>query len=191
MKRLSLAGLLLIGLALYSCSSNNSSNTGGSYGGYISNAKVTPTTMDGKVVSPKSDSSANSETASKEENESGIDTKAASDSKGVGEFTSVDIPENIDNDMAAKGEELFQTNCTSCHLTNDQRLVGPGLKDITEIRTPEWILNMITSPMKMTKNDPVAKQLKKELNGVQMTNMGLSKDEAREVLEFLRKNDQS
>src|SRR5690606_36121781 len=57
-----------------------------------------------------------------------VDTKAKSDSKGVGKFTSVEIGPDIDADMAAKGKAIFETKCTACHKTSDEKLVGPGLK---------------------------------------------------------------
>jgi hypothetical protein len=68
-------------------------------------------------------------------------------------------------------------------------LIGPGLKGITKIRTPEWIMNMITNPDQMTQQDPVAEALLVQFNHTQMTNQGLTDEEAREVLEFFRQND--
>ncbi|MRX48444.1 c-type cytochrome [Pedobacter puniceum] len=115
------------------------------------------------------------------------DTKAKSNSKGVGRFTSVEIGP-IDHDLAAKGEAVFTSKCAACHKTTADKVVGPGLKNITNIREPEWIMNMITNPEEMTKKDPVAKALFEE-HLVQMTFQNVSDDEARQILEFLRKND--
>ena len=118
-----------------------------------------------------------------------LNPDAKSDSKGVGRFTSVDVNSTVDKDMAAKGKAIFETKCTPCHKTNDEKLVGPGLKNITNLRTPEWILNMITNPEEMTKKDPVAKALFEKYL-VQMTFQNVSDDEARQIYEFLRQNDQ-
>lgn len=188
MKRVIVLGLLATGMVLYSCNgSNESSEDGQSYKGYVSNAEQTPTTMDGKPVAvEKTPAATDSETTS---SEGGFDMNAPSDSKGVGAFTDVEIASTIDAAMATKGKELFQTYCTACHTPTDQRLIGPGLKGITKIRTPEWILNMITDPVKMTKNDAVAKALKAEFNNVQMTDQNVSNENARAILEFLRQND--
>lgn len=116
-----------------------------------------------------------------------VDTKAKSDSKGVGKFTSVEVGA-IDAEMAKKGEAIFTSKCAACHQTTDAKVVGPGLKGVTERRTPEWIMNMITNPEEMTKSDPVAKALFEE-HLVQMTFQNVSDDESRSILEFLREND--
>ncbi len=184
MKRVITFGLLVAVITLYSCNSNKE-DAGQSYEGFVSNAVRTPTTLDGKPI-PKQAATTDGAAAT----EPAIDVTASSDSKGVGPFTDQEIKlEGLDAAMASKGKELFQTYCTACHTPTDQRLIGPGLKEITKIRTPQWILNMITNPIEMTKSDPVAKQLKAEFNNVQMTDMGLSNEDARAVLEFLRQND--
>lgn len=116
-----------------------------------------------------------------------VDANAKSDSKGVGKFTSVQIGE-LDKGLAEKGKAIFESKCASCHKTAADKLVGPGMKGVTERRTPEWIMNMITNPEEMTKKDPVAKALFEE-HLIQMTFQNVSDDEAREILEFLRQND--
>ncbi len=119
-----------------------------------------------------------------------IDPDAKSDSKGVGKFTNVAIDATIDNAMAAKGQAIFEGKCTACHKTTDEKVVGPGLKNITNLRTPEWIMNMIANPEEMTKKDPVAKALF-EKHLVQMTFQNVSDDETRQIYEFLRQNDKN
>lgn len=117
-----------------------------------------------------------------------VDPNVKSDSKGVGKFTSVDVPATIDDAMASKGQAIFETKCTPCHKLTGEKLVGPGLKNITNLRTPEWIMNMITNPEEMTKKDPIAKALFEE-HLIQMVGQNVSDDEARQILEYLRKND--
>ena len=116
-----------------------------------------------------------------------IDTKAASDSKGIGRFSDVKL-EAVDATKADLGKAIFATKCTTCHKLNEEKFVGPGLKDITKLRTPEWILNMITNPAEMIKTDPIAKKLFEE-NLVPMTFQNVSDDDARNILEYLRQND--
>lgn len=118
-----------------------------------------------------------------------VDTKAKSDSKGVGKFTAVEIPETVDKEMAAKGQAIFESKCTPCHKMTEEKLVGPGLKNVTNLRTPEWIMNMITNPEEMTKKDPIAKALFEE-HLMQMTFQNVSDDEALQIYEYLRLNDQ-
>lgn len=132
---------------------------------------------------------ANSNNASSHESSEAIDVNEPSDSKGIGAFKDVSLPEQINEDMAAKGKEIFQVKCMVCHQVGTQRIIGPGLKNITKIRTPEWILNMITNPDQMLQEDPVAKALLKEFNGTRMTDQGITKEEAKQILAFLRQND--
>ena len=116
-----------------------------------------------------------------------IDPAAKSDSKGVGRFTSVQLGP-IDPAMAEKGKAVFAAKCAACHKTTDQKVVGPGLKGVTERRTPEWIMNQITNPAEMEQKDPVGQALlAKHLT--QMTFQNVTDDETRQILEFLRQND--
>jgi cytochrome c551/c552 len=116
-----------------------------------------------------------------------VDPDLKSDSKGVGRFTSVEVGP-IDKSVAEKGEAIFASKCAACHKTSEEKVVGPGLKNITQRREPEWIMNMITNPEEMTKSDPVAKALF-EKHLIQMTFQNVSDDESRAILEFLRAND--
>ncbi|MBC8051780.1 MAG: cytochrome c [Sphingobacteriaceae bacterium] len=130
-------------------------------------------------------SSASSEAASTEQ--VAVDPEAKSESKGVGRFTSVEIGP-LDKSLSKKGEAVFTAKCSACHKLSDEKIVGPGLKNVTLRRTPEWIMNMITNPEEMTKQDPVGKALF-EKHLVQMTFQNVSDDETRQILEFLRDND--
>lgn len=105
--------------------------------------------------------------------------------KGVGPVENLDFPEEIDQEMAAKGEETFKTICTACHMP-EQRMIGPALKGIYDRRSPEWVMNMILNPDGMLKEDPIAKALLKEYNNAIMLNQNLSEDQARAVAEYLR-----
>jgi mono/diheme cytochrome c family protein len=116
-----------------------------------------------------------------------IDTKAPSDSKGVGKFTEVKL-EALDPAKADLGKAVFTTKCAACHKLTADKFVGPGLSGVTTRRTPEWILNMITDPEKMMKTDPVAKKLFEEIL-TPMANQNISETEAINILEYLRQND--
>lgn len=106
---------------------------------------------------------------------------------GVGPVESVDLSEEIDTELAATGESIFQTKCVACH-SYDQKLIGPPMKDVTERRNPAWIMNMILNPMEMTQKDPIAKALLEEYNA-QMVNMNVTEEDARAILEYLRLQD--
>ena len=103
--------------------------------------------------------------------------------KGVGTIKSITLGE-IDPTMVAEGEVIFKAKCTACHKIS-KRFVGPGLKGVTERRSPEWIMNMILDPELMVKENEIAKQLLIEYSAP-MANQNLTEDEARKILEYFR-----
>lgn len=129
----------------------------------------------------------NSESQSGGKETSSANAVSQDDGKGIGKFTSVEIGP-IDTEMAKRGEAIFTSKCAACHKLSADKVVGPGLKGVTEKRKPEWIMNMITNPEEMTKNDPTAKALFEE-HLIQMTFQNVSDEETRDILEFLRQND--
>lgn len=92
---------------------------------------------------------------------------------------------DIDAAMVEKGKTTYDVKCQACHSTGENRVVGPGWKGITTKRKPEWIMNMILNVDVMLTDDPEAQKLLEECL-VRMPNQNLSKDEGREVLEFMR-----
>lgn len=100
----------------------------------------------------------------------------------------ITISSPLDQAMAASGKSIYELKCQSCHRLTEDRLVGPGWKNVTKRREPVWIMNMITNVDVMLETDAEAqKQL--ELCLVRMPNQNITKDEARQVLEFMRSND--
>ena len=108
--------------------------------------------------------------------------------RGAGKFTTVELGEKLDQKMAASGEKVFGLKCSGCHKVTDEKLVGPGWKGVTERNKPEWIMNFITNTNEMIDKDPKV-QAQLELCLVRMPNQSLTDDEARHLLEFMRKND--
>jgi len=86
------------------------------------------------------------------------------------------------------GKGIYEMKCQSCHKLTDERLVGPGWKDVTKRREPHWIMNMITNVDMMLEKDPEAQKLLEQCL-VRMPNQNISKDESRQILEFMRSND--
>lgn len=114
--------------------------------------------------------------------------KKLAEGKGIGHFDNVQLGV-IDPTLAKKGMDLFQLKCTPCHRLTTEKLVGPGLKNVTVRRKPEWIMNMITNPATMTQRDSAAKGLL-EICLVQMPNQQFSSDdEVRAIVENFRNND--
>jgi hypothetical protein len=107
---------------------------------------------------------------------------------GIGPVTSIMLNEKIDSAAAEDGKKLFNAKCTTCHLLNHNKRIGPGLGGVTKRRRSEWILNQIMNPLGMTQNDSLAKELLL-IYQVQMTPMNVSREEAMKILEMFRKND--
>ncbi len=105
--------------------------------------------------------------------------------KGVGPVTSLSLPAEIDTELAATGEGIYNQMCLACHRVG-QKFIGPAPNGVLERRSPEWVMNMILNPEKMVKEDPLARDLLMEFNGSPMANQGLTQDQARAVLEYFR-----
>jgi mono/diheme cytochrome c family protein len=109
--------------------------------------------------------------------------------RGEGKFSAENVTIGaLDAAMAAKGEAIAGTKCTSCHKLSDEKLVGPGWKGVTERRAAHWIMNFITNPDPMIDKDPEV-QAQLELCLVRMPNQSLTDNDARDLVEFMRKND--
>jgi cytochrome c1 len=92
---------------------------------------------------------------------------------------------DIDPGKVEKGQTIYDMKCQACHSLGKNRVVGPGFKGIMENRKPEWVMNMILNIDVMLETDEEAQRLLEECL-VRMPNQGLSKDDGRHVLEFLR-----
>lgn len=108
--------------------------------------------------------------------------------RGEGKFTDFEVEGKLNVKMAEEGSKAFDVKCSSCHKITDEKLVGPGWAGVTTRRQPSWIMNFITNPDVMIDKDPEA-QAMLEICLVRMPNQSLSDEEARNLLEFMRKND--
>jgi mono/diheme cytochrome c family protein len=117
------------------------------------------------------------------------ETESYDPKRGEGKFTSENVTVGaLDAAMATKGEGIANSKCISCHKLSDEKLVGPGWKGVSERRTPHWIMNFITNPDPMIDKDPEV-QAQLELCLVRMPNQNLTDDDARSIVEYMRKND--
>lgn len=108
--------------------------------------------------------------------------------RGEGKFKTVEIPATLDAVLAEKGNKVYGVKCSSCHKLTEEKLVGPGWKGVTARFTAPWIMNFITNTDEMLTKDPKA-QAQLEICLVRMPNQNLSDDDARNLYEFMRKND--
>jgi mono/diheme cytochrome c family protein len=113
---------------------------------------------------------------------------AGINSKGVGRFNDIQLTHPLDDKMVANGQAIYESKCFACHKLTKELLVGPGWSGVTDRRTPEWVMNWITNTKVMLDKDQVA-QADMALCLIRMPNQDLSDKQARDVLEFMRKND--
>ena len=116
------------------------------------------------------------------------DNPAYDPHRGEGKFTKVDVPASLDAAKADAGNKVYDVKCGACHKLTEEKLVGPGWKGVTSRHTPEWIMNFITNTDEMIDKDPKA-QAQLEICLVRMPNQNLSDDDARNLYEFMRRND--
>lgn len=114
--------------------------------------------------------------------------QSIAEGKGIGEIEEVNLEEELDEDMVKMGKAIYDMKCSACHKLTDQRVVGPGFQGVTNRRKPEWIMNMITNVDVMLEEDPEARAMLEECL-TRMPNQNVSIGDARNILEFFRKND--
>ncbi len=102
---------------------------------------------------------------------------------GVGPITEAISLDELDRNLADRGQELFEAQCTACHQL-EAPITGPALGEITQKREPAFIMNYILNPREMREKHPVAQQLSEDYPGV-MNDLGLDKDEAKAIVVFL------
>ena len=119
----------------------------------------------------------------------GSDLTAFQLENGIGPVTSPVTLAAIDAGLAKKGNDVFQVKCTPCHKITE-RYVGPALEEVLSRRSPTYVMNMILNPNEMVERHPVAKGVLAEYMTM-MANQGLTVEEARSVLEYLRTQQKS
>jgi cytochrome c len=130
----------------------------------------------------------NSEEYPEQPTKSAVEDIISDPTKGLGAIKSVTLNTPLELDRVGRGQAIYDMKCSACHKLTDQRVVGPGWKEVTKRRKPEWVMNMITNVDVMLEKDPEAQKLL-ELCLMRMPNQNMSIGDARDVLEFMRKND--
>ena len=108
--------------------------------------------------------------------------------KGIGAVKTVTLKTPLEQERVPRGLAIYEMKCSACHKLTADRVVGPGWLDVTKRRKPEWIMNMVTNTEVMLDKDPESQKLL-ELCLTRMPNQNVSIGDARDILEFMRKND--
>jgi cytochrome c2 len=113
----------------------------------------------------------------------GPDTPSQQTDKGIGPVKELNLGP-VDTKLAGEGKKLFEDKCASCHALS-KNMAGPALGAILESEAPEFVMNMILNTAEMVaKNETIKKAVAKF--GMTMMSPGLSKDQARAILEYFR-----
>lgn len=88
---------------------------------------------------------------------------------------------------AAKGKEIFESQCASCHAVHE-KTIGPALKDVHTRREEAWLIKWIHNSGEVIKSgDPYAVALFKQYNNTAMNSFeNLSDDDIRGVLAYIK-----
>ena len=108
--------------------------------------------------------------------------------RGEGKFKDVAVAATVDQTMATAGEKIYSVKCGSCHKLTSEKLVGPGWLGVTDRHKADWIMNFVTNTDAMLNKDPKA-QAQLEICLVRMPNQNIADEEARNLYEFMRRND--
>ncbi len=103
---------------------------------------------------------------------------------GVGPVKKVELGP-LDKKMINEGKTIYNNQCIICHDL-DQNKLGPALKNVAKIRTPEYIMNLLLNSAQMQKENATVIALQKQFNNLPMPDPALNQAKARSVLEYLR-----
>lgn len=88
---------------------------------------------------------------------------------------------------ANEGQDIFKGTCAACHTIGKGRLVGPDLLNISEKRSPDWLIAFIQSSQNVIKSgDADAVAIYKEYSNLLMPDNALSNGQANAVLNYIK-----
>jgi|TARA_B100000315_G_scaffold28991_1_gene24661 mono/diheme cytochrome c family protein len=92
---------------------------------------------------------------------------------------------------AETGQQIFQDICAPCHTIGKGKLVGPDLAGVTARREANWLRRQIKEPDKLIEEkDPLALQLLKEAEDVEMPPPEISDEGLAAVIAYLKSTEQ-
>ena len=85
------------------------------------------------------------------------------------------------------GAALFKSQCAQCHSTGDNKVIGPGLKDVHARRPEAWLLSWTKNSQAVIKSgDAYAVKLYNEYNQTAMPSFSLSDDEIKAIFAYVK-----
>jgi len=112
------------------------------------------------------------------------DQRSWTDEHGFGPVDEPMETGELSTELASEGRTIFYTYCTACHAM-ESSISGPALRQVPANRTPEFIMNYILNPTENRENHPIGQQLGEQYTMI-MVDMGLDRDQARAIYEYLR-----
>ena len=92
---------------------------------------------------------------------------------------------------AETGQQIIQDICAPCHTIGKGKLVGPDLAGVTARREANWLRRQIKEPDKLIEEkDPLALQLLKEAEDVEMPPPEISDEGLAAVIAYLKSTEQ-
>lgn len=85
------------------------------------------------------------------------------------------------------GEALFKANCTACHVTGEDVVVGPGLKNVHTKYKEDYLIKWIKNSQTLVKaGDPAAVAIFEKFNKVVMPSFNLNDDEIKAIIGYIK-----
>ena len=94
--------------------------------------------------------------------------------------------EELNAEMVAAGETLFNNNCKVCHAVHS-KVLGPPLANVYERRPIEWIKSFVRNSQQVIESgDEYAVNLFNEYNKTMMTPFDFSDEEILSIIEYIK-----
>jgi mono/diheme cytochrome c family protein len=89
--------------------------------------------------------------------------------------------------QAQDSPEFFRQNCMNCHTIGGGRLTGPDLKDVTQRKDREWLINFMMNPKAVIDSgDPYALKILEESRNVPMPTLpGMTRERSENLLDLI------
>jgi cytochrome c2 len=92
----------------------------------------------------------------------------------------------VNKNAVAKGKDIFEANCRSCHTAGKDDLVGPGMQGITQRREKKWILSFIRNSQSLiASGDAEALKVFNKYNKAVMTSFMFEVEEMENLYRYL------